>query len=80
MINIPEKYSLLQVDGNETISSSDTDTSVVYPKADKIHSALNLPIVATYNLRSLLPKVKSLRTDLIEREIDVAFLQSRNYH
>ena len=65
MINIPEKYSLIQIDGNETISSSDTDTSVVYPKADKIHSALNLPIVASYNLRSLLLKIKSLKTDLL---------------
>ena len=36
---------------------------------------MNLPIVASYNLRSLLPKIKSLKTDLLEREIDVAFLQ-----
>ena len=34
-----------------------------------------LPIVATYNLRSLLPKIKSLKTDIIERSIDISFLQ-----
>ena len=44
-------------------------------KVDKHQTALNLPIIATYNLRSLLPKINSLKTDLIEREIDVAFLQ-----
>ena len=43
-------------------------------KQDKITAALNLPTVATYNLRSLFPKVESLKRDLLERKIDVGFL------
>ena len=42
---------------------------------DRISTALNLPIVATYNLRSLLPKINNLKDDIIEREVDLAFLQ-----
>ena len=45
------------------------------PKLDRNETALSLPIVATYNLRSLFPKVNSLKTDILERNIDVAFLQ-----
>ena len=36
---------------------------------------MNLPIVATYNLRSLMPKVQSLKNDLLERSVDLGFLQ-----
>ena len=51
------------------------DESPKYPKIDRVSTALSLPIVATYNLRSLMPKVNSLKTDIIERSIDIAFLQ-----
>ena len=44
-------------------------------KADKISAALNLPIVATYNLRSLMPKILSLKNDIFERSVDISFLQ-----
>ena len=39
-----------------------------------ISSAMSLPTVATYNCRSLFPKIDSLKTDLLERQIDVGFL------
>ena len=42
---------------------------------DRVSIALNLPVVATYNLRSLMPNIRNLRTDLLERKIDLAFLQ-----
>jgi len=68
---VPE--TIQQLDGNDSLSSS--NSSIILTKIDRHQTALALPIVATYNLRSLLPKVNSLKTDLIEREIDVAFLQ-----
>ena len=43
-------------------------------KSDKFDTALNLPVVATYNLRSLFPKVGNLTTDILERKVDVGFL------
>ena len=56
-----------QLDGNVSVCSTNV-------KTDKFTAALNLPIVATYNLRSLMPKIESLKTDLLERQIDVGFL------
>ena len=47
----------------------------MFPRIDRISTALNLPIIATYNMRSLMPKIESLKTDIIERGIDIAFLQ-----
>ena len=41
---------------------------------DRIDSALNMPSVATYNMRSLFPKIHNLRKDILERKIQVAFL------
>ena len=46
----------------------------VSQKQDKIYAALCLPTVATYNLRSMIPKIGSLTTDILERRIDCAFL------
>ena len=40
---------------------------------DKINSAINLPTVATYNCRSLFPKLGNVKTDILERQIDAAF-------
>ena len=56
-----------QFDGNVSVCSTNV-------KTDKITAALSLPTVATYNLRSLFPKIESLKTDLLERKIDVGFL------
>ena len=46
-------------------------------KFDKFEAALNLPIVATDNLRSLRPKFQSLKNDLFERSVGIGFLQKR---
>ena len=32
-----------------------------------------MPVVATYNLRSILPKIGNLKKDIIERNIQAAF-------
>ena len=71
-----------QLDGNESlISSNDSDidsdnnpVNRVSRKIDKISCALNLPTLATYNCRSLFPKLGNVKTDILERAIDVAFL------
>ena len=46
----------------------------VRSKPDKITAALSLPTVATYNLRSLFPKIGNLTTDMLERSVYVRFL------
>ena len=61
-----------QLDGNNSVCSDKLQPS--NDKPDKISAALNLPIVATYNCRSLFPKIRSLKKDLLERNIDVGFL------
>ena len=71
--------SVLSSDSESDISNIgqlDGNVSVCQPnvRVDKIAAALNLPTVATYNLRSLFPKIESLKTDLLERQIDVGFL------
>ena len=72
-----------QLDGNSTINSDISVLPCVPPpsntqcsdtRRDKIVEALNLPTVATYNLRSLFPKVGNLTTDMLERNIDCGFL------
>ena len=55
----------MQFDGNVSISESESL---------KTKDALNLPIVATYNVRSLFPKVCNFRTDMLERNISVSFV------
>ena len=57
----------MQVDGNCSIVSEDNCS--LSGKSKSV-----LPTVATYNLRSLFPKIKNLSTDILERRIDVAFL------
>ena len=44
-----------------------------YSGQDKISAAQYLPAVASYNMRSLFPKIGNVKTDLIERQIDVGF-------
>ena len=65
--------NILQLDGNMSISEQSKKQK--YPKMDNVTIALDLPIVATYNLRSLIPKVNSLKNDLLERSIGIGFLQ-----
>ena len=61
---------IIQVDGNDSVASTIDDT-----KLDKISAALSLPRIATYNLRSFLPKAGNTVTDILERNIDCALLQ-----
>ena len=76
-----------QLDGNVSICSSneynrqsckklpDHPKPKNGQKIDKIAAALNLPTVATYNLRSMIPKINSLKIDILERSVDLGFLQ-----
>ena len=43
-------------------------------RSDKFSTALYLPTVATYNLRSLMPKARNLTTDILERSVELALL------
>ena len=65
--------ALAQLDGNTSLTSSEIDI-LVKDKVDKIFCALNLPSVATYNMRSVFPKISNLKDDILERSIDCAFL------
>ena len=69
-----------QLDGNSSILSEDDNITPHPPspprvKQDKFYTASHLPTVATYNLRSMVPKLESLTTDLLERKIDCGFCQ-----
>ena len=74
---MPESHSsepnIAQLDGNVSISSDSKKQR--FPKIDHVTVASSLPIVASYNLRSLIPKVNSLKNDLLERSIGIGFLQ-----
>ena len=79
--NKDNDYYLLgtQLDGNNTILSNSTSNDDCSPtrvphNIDRITCAVNLPTIATYNCRSLFPKLGNIKTDIIERTIDVAFL------
>ena len=76
-----------QVDGNASIISSiSSNDKKFYTKKqckkepihskikDKISTALNLPTVGAYNVRSLFPKVGKFKIDLMERKVDCAFV------
>ena len=75
--------NIIQCDGNASIITESESDKIDHPnvilhgvakKIDKITSALNMPVVATYNMRSLFPKVGNLKTDILERNIQVGFL------
>ena len=59
-----------QFDGNDTIVS---ESDIYSSKSDKITSALHMPVVATYNMRSIFPKLGNLKKDILERDIQAAF-------
>ena len=48
--------------------SIETFSEVLY------YTSFTLPIVATYNVRSLFPKIRSFRTDVLERNISLSFV------
>ena len=54
-----------------SIASISDGNATMYTKTQQ---ALNLPSVATYNMRSVFPKILNLKNDLLERAIDCAFL------
>ena len=68
--------NIIQLDGNVTFAQNDGEltTPTVRIRQDRIETALNLPVVAPYNMRSLFPKVGNFKTDMLERGIDVAFV------
>ena len=76
-----DKANIPQFDGNISIESESSFYNHVPPprqpppvrSQDKITTALQLPKVAAYNLRSLFPKAGNLSTDILERSIDVSF-------
>ena len=68
-----------QLDDNislsDTVCSSNNANNVQSWKKNKISTALNLPIVASYNVRSLFPKIDHFKTDMKERNISLSFVQ-----
>ena len=73
-----DTLNINQLDGNDSISTSisESENSVIIPTnqaSDKISAAAHLPTVATYNMRSLFPKVGNVTTDILERGITVGF-------
>ena len=56
------------------LASLVTGTIHIRQVKDKITSTLCMPVVATYNMRSLFPQLGNLKTDILERSIDCAFL------
>ena len=63
-----------QFDGNITISESESSSLITAPiRRDKITSAVQLPAIATYNKRSLFPKLGNVKINLLERGISLGF-------
>ena len=65
-----------QLDGNiSDIESESNNSLIIQPniQSDKITAAADLPAIATYNMRSIFPKVGQLKIDLIERHISLGF-------
>ena len=60
------------MDGNDSISSVNNVNRVPHLKKHQV--ALDLPTVASYNVRSLFQKILSFKTDMLERAVSVAFV------
>lgn len=73
--NVSVCSSIIQNDPKSCKKLSDHLKPNNVKNIDKIAAALNLPIVATYNLRSMIQKLKSLKIDILERSVDLGFLQ-----
>ena len=57
-----------QLDGNISIDLNNK-------RVNRAEAALGLPVITTNNLRSMMPKIKSLKADIIDRNVDISFLQ-----
>ena len=57
-----------QLDGNISIDLNNK-------RVIRAEAVLGLPVITTNNLRSMIPKIKSLKADIIERNVDISFLQ-----
>ena len=66
-----QEYVIGQLDGNETILSDINQNSV---SESTTREMLIMPTVASYNMRSLIPKINNFKDDILERGIDCAFL------
>ena len=82
----PSPSPILQLDGNISISTSESesesessfhslDKTFFGPSNIQTDRTGSIPKIATYNLRSMYPKINHLKTDILERSIDVSFLQ-----
>ena len=67
--------SIQQLDGNVSFSESENSLITSPPPTlhDKISDAAYLPAIASYNMRSLFPKIGNVKNDLIERGISLGF-------
>ena len=70
--------NIAQFDGNDSIVSESESLVLSQQqrrkfKPDKIVSAQYLPVVATYNCRSIFPKLGNMKKDIFERNIQAAF-------
>ena len=66
----------MQLDGNTSINTESENLSpakLSQNKPDKITSAHYVPVVATYNCRSIFPKLGNMKKDIVERNIQAAF-------
>ena len=57
-----------QLDGNISIDLNNK-------RVNRAEAAPGLPVITTNNLQSMMPKIKSLKADIIERNVDISFLQ-----
>ena len=69
-----DNLNIDQLDGNASLNSSVLSDVNNYILPEKIRAAIHLPKIASYNLRSIIPKIGHLKMDLLERKIQCAFL------
>ena len=56
------------------MSLAESESSIIAPPSpDKISGAAHLPVIASYNMRSLFPKIGNVKNYLIERGISIGF-------
>ena len=70
--NLPETpIRIDQLDGNLSISESDRSNTPTL--SNILETVSDLLTVATYNFRSLFPKIENAKNDILNRGISVAF-------
>ena len=57
-----------------TVNKSNKDNIIFIPRDNRLVTSESLPVISVSNLRSLAPKIRNFRTDLIEREISVSLI------